>query len=106
MIFSGVLAATLFTLFVVPVAYDVLARALGLAVVWYFWRDGLDMSFLMDEELTFGGTLFDPVMVPSFRLAHIGWSVFFILVIGIGSSLYPAHQAARIDVAEAMKFER
>ncbi len=79
---------------------------LGLAVVWYFWRDGLDMSFLMDEELTFGGTLFDPVMVPSFRLAHIGWSVFFILVIGIGSSLYPAHQAARIDVAEAMKFER
>jgi len=80
--------------------------ALGMAVVWFFWRDGLDMSFLMEEDFTFGGTLFDPVMVPSFRLAQIGWSLFFILVIGVGASLYPAHQATKIDVAEAMKFER
>lgn len=79
---------------------------LGMAVVWLFWRDGLDVSFLMEEDFTFGGTLFDPVMVPTFRLSQIAWSLVFILLIGVGSSLYPARQAARIDVAEAMKFER
>ena len=79
---------------------------LGLAVVFGFWRDGLDMSFMMDQELTFSGTLFDPVMVPTFRGEQILLSLFFILLIGVTASLYPAHQATKIDVAEAMKFER
>lgn len=77
----------------------------GMSVVWLFWRDGLDLSFLMDEEITFGGTLFNPVMVPSFRVSQVMWSLLFILLIGVGASLYPARQASRIDVAEAMKFE-
>lgn len=83
-----------------------LGVALGLAIVFGFWSDGLDLSFLMDQELEISGSLFDPVMVPVFRLAQIGWSLLFIVVIGISASLYPARQAARIDVAEAMKFER
>lgn len=87
-------------------ASGMLGVLLGLAIVFGFWGDGLDLSFLMDSELEFSGTLFDPVMVPTFRLAQIGWSLFFILLIGITASLYPAYQATRIDVAEAMKFER
>lgn len=87
-------------------ASGLLGIVLGLAIVFGFWRDGLDLSFLMDSELEFSGTLFDPVMVPAFRLAQVGWSLFFILLIGVTASLYPAHQATRIDVAEAMKFER
>lgn len=83
-----------------------LGIALGLGVVFGFWSDGLDMSFLMDQELEISGSLIDPVMVPAFRIAQIGWSLLFILFIGISASLYPARQAARIDVAEAMKFER
>jgi ABC-type lipoprotein release transport system permease subunit len=79
---------------------------LGLSVTWFFWRDGLDMSFLMDEELTFSGTLFDPVMVPEFRMATIFMSLALIIAIGVLASLYPARQATRIDVAEAMKFDR
>jgi ABC-type lipoprotein release transport system permease subunit len=84
----------------------ILGVLIGLAIVFGFWRDGLDLSFMMDEELTFGGTLFDPVMIPAFRPSQIGLSLFFILLIGITASLYPAHQATKIDVAEAMKFER
>ena len=61
--------------------------------------------FLMDQELTFSGTLFDPVMVPTFRASQIVLSLFFILLIGVTASLYPAHQATKIDVAEAMKFD-
>lgn len=79
---------------------------LGLGVTWFLWRDGLDMSFLMDEELTFSGTLFDPVMVPAFRPTTILVSLLLITGIGVLASLYPAHQATRIDVAEAMKFDR
>ncbi len=79
---------------------------LGLGVTWFFWRDGLDMSFLMDEELTFSGTLFDPVMIPEFRLSTILLSLALIIAIGVLASLYPARQATRIDVAEAMKFDR
>lgn len=83
-----------------------LGVVLGLGVTWTLWRDGLDMSFLMDEELTFSGTLFDPVMIPEFRLETISLSLVLIITIGVLASLYPARQASRIDVAEAMKFDR
>ena len=88
------------------VASGGLGVLLGLGVTWFFWRDGLDMSFLMDEELTFSGTLFDPVMIPEFRPETIVASLLLIVAIGILASLYPALQATRIDVAEAMKFDR
>jgi len=63
------------------------------------------LSFLMNEELTFSGTLFDPVMIPRFRLATIAVNLGLIVIVGIVASLYPALQARRIDPAEAMKFE-
>jgi len=79
---------------------------LGFAITWIFWRNGLDLSGLMGGEITMSGTLVDPVIVPAFRLSAMTQSLGFILVIGILASLYPAQQAMRIDVAEAMKFER
>jgi len=79
---------------------------LGFAITWIFWRNGLDLSGLMGGEMTMSGTLVDPVIVPAFRLSAMTQSLGFILVIGILASLYPAQQAMRIDVAEAMKFER
>jgi len=79
---------------------------LGLGIVWGFWRDGLDLSFMMSEGLSFGGTMFDPVMIPQFRVGTLVFSVAFILAVGILASWYPAYQAAKTDVASAMKFER
>jgi putative ABC transport system permease protein len=77
---------------------------LGLAVVWLFFRDGLDFSSLMNEEMTAAGVVIDPVIVPRFHPTQIAQSLFFILSIGILASIYPAWRATRIDVAEAMKF--
>ena len=80
--------------------------SLGLFATWYFIGDGLDFSALLDEEMTFSGVVIDPVIVPLFRLSRIGQALAFILFIGTVASIYPALRAAKIDVAEAMKFER
>ena len=80
--------------------------ALGVFVTWYFWGDGLDFSALMDEEMSFSGVVLDPIIVPRFRTTRLVQVLVFILSIGVLSSIYPALRAARIDVTEAMKFER
>lgn len=84
----------------------VLGLALGAGVTWFFWRDGLDLTFLMGGNLSVSGVIINPVIVPEFRVSQVVASVAFILVMGVLASLYPATQAARIDVAEAMKFDR
>ncbi|HEY7818856.1 MAG TPA: FtsX-like permease family protein [Vicinamibacteria bacterium] len=80
--------------------------ALGLFITWYFWGDGLDFSSLYDEEWTFSGVVIDPVIVPLFRVARVVQATVFILLVGALASIYPAFRAMRIDVTEAMKFER
>ncbi|MCH7749335.1 MAG: ABC transporter permease [Acidobacteria bacterium] len=80
--------------------------SLGLLATWYFFGDGLDMSALMGEDMTFSGVVIDPVMVPQFRLVRIAQILTFILCIGAVASIYPALRAAKIDIAESMKFER
>ena len=80
--------------------------SLGLAATWYFFGDGLDMSAMVGEEMTFSGVVIDPVIVPLFRLARVVEVLTFILFIGAVASVYPALRAAKIDVAESMKFER
>lgn len=83
----------------------VVGMALGAAVVWGFFRNGLDFSALWDMELEAAGVVIDPVVIPAFHWNQIFLSLFFILAIGSLSSIYPAWRATRIDVAEAMKFE-
>ncbi len=80
--------------------------SLGLLTTWYFFSDGLDFSVLLSEEMTFSGVVIDPVMVPQFQLARVAQILTFILFIGAVASIYPALRAAKIDVAESMKFER
>ena len=85
-----------------------LGVALGLFITWYLFGDGLDMTAMMEnmDQMTFGGAVVDPVMVPLFRGRRIVEITLFILGMGILASIYPAFRAARIDVAESMKFER
>jgi ABC-type lipoprotein release transport system permease subunit len=80
--------------------------ALGLFLTWFFFRNGLDFSFTWDENFTFSGVVVDPIIVPLFSVRRVMQSLIFILTIGTLASLYPAIRAMRIDVAEAMKFER
>ena len=77
----------------------------GFAFTWLFFRDGLDLSFLFDAELTFSGLVFDPVMIPVFKVQHVVQSIVFTLVIGVAASIYPALHASHLDPAEAVKWE-
>ena len=80
--------------------------SLGYLATGYFFGDGLDMAALMGEDMTFSGVVLDPVMVPQFRPVRVAQILTFILCIGAVASIYPALRAAKIDVAESMKFER
>ena len=83
-----------------------LGVGLGLALTWYFVGDGLDFSQLISEEMTFSGVVIDPVIIPLFRVSRLLQALTLLLFIGTVASIYPALRAARIDVTEAMKFER
>lgn len=78
----------------------------GVAVTWGFFRNGLDFSFALQGDFTFSGIVLDPIIVPVFRVTTLLQSVFSIAVVGLIASVYPALTAMRIDIAEAMKFER
>ena len=84
----------------------VVGIGLGLTITWYFWGSGLDISGMMNEEWSCSGVVMDPVIVPYFRVARVIQALVFILAIGALASFYPAYRAIRIDVTEAMKFER
>ena len=92
--------------FVLTIVSGVIGTALGIFVTWYLWRDGLDFSALFSGEMSFSGVVLDPIIIPLFRPARIVQVLVFLVAIGIFSSIYPAFRAARIDVTEAMKFER
>jgi ABC-type lipoprotein release transport system permease subunit len=87
-------------------ASGVVGMVLGFAITWGFFRDGLDFSGLMSNEMSFSGSIIDPVIVPFFQLRQVLVSVYFILIIGSLASLYPALRASRLDPADAMKFEQ
>lgn len=78
----------------------------GLFVTWYFFGDGLDFTALMGEDMTFSGVVIDPVIMPLFRAGRLAQIFAFMLTLGTVASIYPALRAARIDVTEAMKFDR
>jgi len=83
----------------------VVGIAVGLAVTWGFFRNGLDFSGLMENGMEAAGVVIDPVVYPMFRLPTLLGSVGFVFAIGVLAAVYPAYRATRIEVAEAMKFE-
>jgi ABC-type lipoprotein release transport system permease subunit len=85
------------------VASGIVGTVLGFAVVWVFFRDGLDFSSLMPADVTFSGVVMNPVLVPVIEVKHLLQSFFFMGLIGVAASLYPAWVAGRLDPAEAVK---
>jgi len=84
----------------------ILGVALGFGVTWLLWRHGLDLSALYGNDLSISGAVINPVIVPIFRPARVAEAAAYVVVIGGLASLYPARVAMRIDVAEALKFDR
>jgi ABC-type lipoprotein release transport system permease subunit len=94
--------------FTLTVVSGFLGVAVGLLCTWYFLGDGLDLTAMMEnmDEMTFSGVAVDPVIVPLFTARRITQVLVFVLVVGAMASIYPALRASRIDVTEAMKFDR
>lgn len=90
---------------VLTVASGVLGMVIGISFTLLFFRNGLDFSFMFESEFTAAGVVINPVIVPQFTPSLIVKSVAFVVLIGIMSSFYPALRAAKIDIAESMKFE-
>ena len=90
------------------VASGLLGVGLGLLVTWGVFGDGLDMSALMEniDEMTFSGAVIDPLIIPLVTTGRLTQIIVFLLCIGGAASIYPALRAARIDVTEALKFDR
>ena len=87
------------------VASGIIGVGLGFALVWLFFRDGLDLSAMMPEDVNFGGIAFDPVMVPVIEARQVVQSAVLTAMIGLSASLYPAWHAASLDPAESVKVE-
>lgn len=87
------------------VASGIVGVVLGLAVVWFFFRDGLDFSGMWPQDFNFGGVAFDPVLYPVIEARHVVQSVAMTVTIGLSASAYPAWQAGRLDPAESVKVE-
>ena len=94
--------------FTLTVVSGFLGVGIGMLCTWYFLGDGLDLTAMMEnmDEMTFSGVAVDPVIVPLFTARRIVQVLVFILVVGALASIYPALRASRIDVTEAMKFDR
>jgi ABC-type lipoprotein release transport system permease subunit len=99
-----------FVVFVEGVLLTAASGAIGVVVgylfTWVLFRDGLDFSAFMSSDMSFSGSVIDPVIVPFFQPRQVIVSLYFILVIGTLASLYPAVRASRLDPADAMKFEQ
>jgi ABC-type lipoprotein release transport system permease subunit len=87
-------------------ASGVFGMLLGFGITWLFWRNGLDLTSFMKEGITVSNAVASPIIVPEFRVSQVVLSLTLTVLIGVLASLYPARQAGRIDVAEAMKFDR
>ena len=90
------------------VASGLVGVGMGILATWYYLGDGLDMTAFMEgaEDLTFGGAQVDPVIIPIFGMWRMVQITLFIVGVGCASAVYPALRAMRIDVTEAMKFDR
>ncbi|MFQ5536381.1 MAG: ABC transporter permease [Gemmatimonadota bacterium] len=91
--------------FFLTAASGVVGMIAGFLFTWGFFRDGLDFSRFMDSSMSISGAIIDPVIIPEFHFSQIALSALSIAVVGTLASLYPAYRAARIEAAEAMKFE-
>jgi putative ABC transport system permease protein len=87
-------------------ASGIVGVVVGIALTWGIWGDGFDFSGMIEGEMTMGGGLIDPIIIPTFHVSQLILAVGFTTAIGTLASLYPAYRASRLDVAEAMKFEQ
>jgi putative ABC transport system permease protein len=80
--------------------------AMGFGVNWILSRTGIDLSKVMGDQLSISGAIVSPIVHPEARLSRAWQGAAVVACLGVLASLYPMWQAARIDVADAVKLEQ
>lgn len=87
----------------IGVASATLALVLGLPLVWWLARTGIDLRPYLGTNYSFQGVLIEPVIYGDFG----SWTAFYVLTVAIlvtvVASLYPAWFAARTNPADALR---
>jgi lipoprotein-releasing system permease protein len=98
-----ILALLLDEALAIGVAGAICGLAIGLPIVWYLARYGIDFSGYMGTSYSFQGVLIEPKIFGDFGL----WSVWYAFAVGVVAtglaSIYPAWFAARTNPADALR---
>ena len=87
-------------------ASGLVGLALGFGVNWILSRTGIDLTKIMGDQLSISGAIVSPIVHPEARVARAWQGAAVVVVLGLLASLYPMWQAARIEVADAVKLEQ
>jgi len=76
---------------------------LGLAVVGYFEKRGIDLSGSLPDGYDWGGIIFEPVMQVHLEIMDLFSACVLMIVITLISSLIPSWRIVRLKPAEVMR---
>ncbi|MCD4689435.1 MAG: FtsX-like permease family protein [Desulfuromonadaceae bacterium] len=76
---------------------------LGSLITWYLVHYGIDLSRMMPESMEFGGVVFDPILRATWDFTWMARICLYLTLLTVAAALYPAHKAARIAPAAAMR---
>lgn len=76
---------------------------LGTLLTWYLQSVGVDLRDYMEENLEFGGVVFDPIMRAAWDLPYMFQMAVFMLLLALIAAIYPAIKAGRILPADALR---
>ena len=76
---------------------------LGSLLTWYLQAVGIDLRDFIEENLEFGGVVFDPIMRADWDFPYMLQMAGFMLLLALVAAIYPAIKAGRILPAEALR---
>lgn len=76
---------------------------LGSLLTWYLQAVGIDLRDFLEENLEFGGVVFDPIMRASWDVPYMLQIAAFMLLLSLVAAIYPARKAGRIMPADALR---
>jgi len=85
------------------IAGAVLGLAIGTPSLWYLADHGVDISSMMQGDLTLSGVLVDPVFHADLGLWVVPYALVLAIAATVLASIYPAWFAARTDPAVSLR---
>jgi ABC-type lipoprotein release transport system permease subunit len=76
---------------------------LGSLITWYLVHYGIDLSRMVPENMEFGGVVFDPILRATWDFTWMARISLYLALLTVAAALYPAHKAAKIAPAAAMR---